>query len=90
MEIPVQARMEDRASPMRSRVRKLPLQIARRQVYEPDKKQGQRIMPNELKAPQYPISDRIKAPEHEIEEWQARVGLLADIALIAAALNEYQ
>jgi hypothetical protein len=37
----------------------------------------------------YPICDHIKVPEHEIENWQATVDLLAEIANIPAVLNEY-
>jgi hypothetical protein len=43
-------------------------------------------MSEEVKAPKYPICDHIKVPEHEIENWQATVDLLAEIAHIPAAL----
>jgi len=43
-------------------------------------------MSDEVKAPKYPICDHIKVPEQEIENWQATVDLLAEIARIPAAL----
>jgi len=46
----------------------------------------ERIMSAELLESKYPICDQIKVPEHEIENWQATVDLLAEIAHIPAAL----
>ena len=43
-------------------------------------------MSAELLESKYPICDQIKVPEHEIENWQATVDLLAEIAHIPAAL----
>jgi len=47
------------------------------------------MMTDQVKAPKYPICDHIKVPEQEIENWQATVDLLAEIANIPEVLNEY-
>jgi hypothetical protein len=46
-------------------------------------------MSDEVKAPKYPILDDIEVPEKEIENWQITVDLLAKIANVPEALNEY-
>ena len=46
-------------------------------------------MSAELEAPKYPILDDIEMPDREIENWQATVDLLSQIANIPEALNEY-